>query len=132
MQYTPLLPAVATGTIEDRSIVEPVRRIVGSKVWLAEIMFRLLQAYMLSARPVCHVVLPSTHHASHVVVQASYFEAVVEEIDPKERTVVACFPKDVGFAEACFKARSDHSQAHAARGMPLRLITSRIGLRSCC
>ena len=32
VQYTPLLPAVATGTIEDRSIVEPVRRIVGSKV----------------------------------------------------------------------------------------------------
>ena len=31
-QYTPLLPAVATGTIEDRSIVEPVRRIVKDKV----------------------------------------------------------------------------------------------------
>jgi NADH:ubiquinone reductase (non-electrogenic) len=26
--YTPLLPAVATGTIEERSIVEPVRRII--------------------------------------------------------------------------------------------------------
>ena len=30
--YTPLLPAVATGTIEERSIVEPVRRILGDKV----------------------------------------------------------------------------------------------------
>ena len=32
VQYPPLLPAVATGTIEDRSIVEPVRRIIRSKV----------------------------------------------------------------------------------------------------
>ena len=32
LQYTPLLPAVATGTIEDRSIVEPVRRIIQDKV----------------------------------------------------------------------------------------------------
>ena len=46
------------------------------------------------------------HLPLRVSLQASYFEAVVEEIDPKERTVVACFPKDVGFAEACFKARS--------------------------
>lgn len=29
--YTPLLPAVATGTVEDRSIVEPVRRIITGK-----------------------------------------------------------------------------------------------------
>ena len=29
--YTPLLPAVATGTIEERSIVEPVRRIIAGK-----------------------------------------------------------------------------------------------------
>lgn len=34
MQYTPLLPAAATGTVEERSIVEPVRRIVGRKAWL--------------------------------------------------------------------------------------------------
>ena len=32
MQYTPLLPGVATGTIENRSIVEPVRRIIKDKV----------------------------------------------------------------------------------------------------
>ena len=29
--YTPLLPAVATGTVEERSIVEPVRKVLGSK-----------------------------------------------------------------------------------------------------
>ena len=29
--YTPLLPAVATGTIEERSIVEPVRRTMRGK-----------------------------------------------------------------------------------------------------
>jgi NADH:ubiquinone reductase (non-electrogenic) len=30
--YTPLLPAVATGTMEERSIVEPVRNLVQKKV----------------------------------------------------------------------------------------------------
>jgi NADH:ubiquinone reductase (non-electrogenic) len=29
--YTPLLPAVATGTMEERSIVEPVRNFVTGK-----------------------------------------------------------------------------------------------------
>ena len=29
--YTPLLPAVATGTVEDRSIVEPVRKVLAGK-----------------------------------------------------------------------------------------------------
>ena len=29
--YTPLLPGAATGTVEDRSIVEPVRRVVSDK-----------------------------------------------------------------------------------------------------
>ena len=30
--YTPLLPACATGTVEERSIVEPVRRVLNNKV----------------------------------------------------------------------------------------------------
>ena len=30
--YTPLLPAVATGTCEERSIVEPVRNLLEGKV----------------------------------------------------------------------------------------------------
>lgn len=30
--YTPLLPAVATGTMEERSIVEPVRNLMLGKV----------------------------------------------------------------------------------------------------
>ncbi len=30
-RYTPLLPAVATGTIEERSIVEPIRKIIKDK-----------------------------------------------------------------------------------------------------
>ena len=30
--YTPLLPSAATGTVEERSIVEPIRRIVKQKV----------------------------------------------------------------------------------------------------
>jgi NADH:ubiquinone reductase (non-electrogenic) len=67
--YTPLLPAVATGTIEERSIVEPVRRIMAGK--------------------------------------GNYFEASVEKILPDEQAVVACFPRDVGFPEACFKVPYD-------------------------
>lgn len=38
-------------------------------------------------------------------VQASYYEAVCEQILPEEQSVVACFPKDVGFPQACFKVR---------------------------
>ena len=37
--------------------------------------------------------------------QASYFEAVCEQVLPDEQSVVACFPKDVGFPQACFKVR---------------------------
>ena len=33
--YTPLLPSAATGTVEERSIVEPIRRIVNRKVGVA-------------------------------------------------------------------------------------------------
>jgi len=29
--YTPLLPAVATGTVEERSIVEPIRNVIVGK-----------------------------------------------------------------------------------------------------
>ncbi|KAK9815675.1 hypothetical protein WJX72_007865 [[Myrmecia] bisecta] len=67
--YTPLLPAVASGTVEERSIVEPIRKIASGK--------------------------------------GRYFEAVCESIDPNKRTLVACFPQDVGLAEACFKVPFD-------------------------
>ncbi len=30
--YTPLLPAMCAGTVEERSIVEPVRAVLGGKV----------------------------------------------------------------------------------------------------
>ncbi len=34
--YTPLLPAMCVGTVEERSIVEPVRAVLGNKVgWQA-------------------------------------------------------------------------------------------------
>ncbi|KAK9866900.1 hypothetical protein WJX84_011085 [Apatococcus fuscideae] len=59
--YTPLLPAVATGTVEQRSIVEP----------------------------------------------GKYYEAVCQDIDPKNKTIVACFPKDTGLDEACFRIPYD-------------------------
>eukprot|EP00882_Tetradesmus_deserticola_P003879 GHRQ01004103.1.p1 GENE.GHRQ01004103.1~~GHRQ01004103.1.p1 ORF type:complete len:615 (+),score=301.43 GHRQ01004103.1:630-2474(+) len=67
--YTPLLPAVAVGTMEERSIVEPVRNLVLGK--------------------------------------GDYYEAVCKAIDPARKELVACFPKDAGFDEACFKIAYD-------------------------
>eukprot|EP00877_Chromochloris_zofingiensis_P004510 jgi/Chrzof1/1405/Cz10g06180.t1 len=67
--YTPLLPAVATGTMEERSIVEPVRNLLVGK--------------------------------------GEYYEAVCKAIDPVKKELVACFPKDAGLDEACFKISYD-------------------------
>jgi len=67
--YTPLLPAVATGTVEDRSIVEPVRKVLAGK--------------------------------------GAYFEAVVHEVDPAQKSIVCCFPADAGLDQACFKVPYD-------------------------
>lgn len=39
--------------------------------------------------------------------QGKYFEAVAQSVDPVNRTVVACFPKDAGIDEACFKVPYD-------------------------
>ncbi|KAG7667911.1 putative External alternative NAD(P)H-ubiquinone oxidoreductase B1, mitochondrial [Nannochloris sp. 'desiccata'] len=67
--YTPLLPAMCAGTVEERSIVEPVRAVLGNK--------------------------------------GKFFEAKCTEIMPEERSIVACFPEDAGFPEACFKIPYD-------------------------
>lgn len=67
--YTPLLPAMCAGTVEERSIVEPVRSVLGGK--------------------------------------GKFYEAKCTEILPDERCVVACFPEDAGFPEACFKLPYD-------------------------
>lgn len=67
--YTPLLPAMCAGTVEERSIVEPVRSVLKSK--------------------------------------GRFFEAKCNEIIPDEKAIVACFPEDAGFPEACFKLPYD-------------------------
>lgn len=67
--YTPLLPAVATGTMEERSIVEPVR--------------------------------------NQILGKGRFFEAMATTIDPENKFVVACFPKDAGLDEKCFKIPYD-------------------------
>lgn len=67
--YTPLLPAMCAGTVEERSIVEPVRSVLGGK--------------------------------------GSFYEAKCTDINPEEKTIVACFPEDAGFPEACFKIPYD-------------------------
>lgn len=68
--YTPLLPAVATGTMEERSIVEPIRNVVTGK--------------------------------------GDFYEAACQAVDPVKKTITACFPKDAGFPEACFRMTYDH------------------------
>lgn len=67
--YTPLLPAMCAGTVEERSIVEPVRAVLGDK--------------------------------------GKFYEAKCTEVLPDERSIVACFPEDAGFPEACFKIPYD-------------------------
>lgn len=41
------------------------------------------------------------------MLQGAYYEAVCKAIDPKRKELVACFPKDAGFEEACFKISYD-------------------------
>jgi len=42
-----------------------------------------------------------------VVAQGKYFEAVASEINPEEKSLVACFPADTGMDECCFKLEYD-------------------------
>lgn len=41
------------------------------------------------------------------VLQGEYYEAVAKAIDVKRKELVACFPKDAGLDEACFKISYD-------------------------
>lgn len=40
-------------------------------------------------------------------VQGDYYEAVAKAVDVKRKELVACFPKDAGLDEACFKISYD-------------------------
>lgn len=40
-------------------------------------------------------------------VQGSFYEAVVQSINTKEKTLVACFPDDLGMDSACFELDYD-------------------------
>jgi len=39
--------------------------------------------------------------------QAAFFEAMCQNIDPVKKTIVACFPPDSGMDESCFKIPYD-------------------------
>lgn len=39
--------------------------------------------------------------------QGKFYEAICQDIDPKNKTIVACFPKDTGLEEACFRIPYD-------------------------
>lgn len=40
--------------------------------------------------------------------KGDFYEAICEDIDPVKKHITACFPKDAGFAEACFRMDYDH------------------------
>ena len=42
-----------------------------------------------------------------LVLQGKYFEAVASDINPEEKSLVACFPADAGMDECCFKLEYD-------------------------
>ena len=39
--------------------------------------------------------------------QGKYFEAICTDIDPAERSLVACFPPEAGLDDTCFKVPYD-------------------------
>ena len=39
--------------------------------------------------------------------QGKYFEAICTDIDPEERSLVACFPPEAGLDDTCFKVPYD-------------------------
>lgn len=47
------------------------------------------------------------HSGSAVLLQGDYYEAVAKAVDVKRKELVACFPKDAGLDEACFKISYD-------------------------
>lgn len=49
----------------------------------------------------------AAHSLPAVDLQGAYYEAVVQDIDPTAKTLVACFPDDVGMSEACFQLEYD-------------------------
>ena len=42
-----------------------------------------------------------------VLLQGKYFEAICTDIDPEERSLVACFPPEAGLDDTCFKVPYD-------------------------
>lgn len=47
------------------------------------------------------------NHGVSLYPQGKYYEAICQDIDPKNKTIVACFPKDTGLEEACFRIPYD-------------------------
>lgn len=109
MLYRALLPAVATGTVEERSIVEPVRRILKKKVRWSCGHASIKAALACSA--LVGVVNDPVNTAQGFFVctlrQGKYFEAICTDIDPEERSLVACFPPEAGLDDTCFKVPYD-------------------------
>ena len=111
--YTPLLPAMCAGTVEERSIVEPVRAVLGGKVrtwqlcvsprdvpcawarlhgpcarcWDASCIAAVLVRQWLACS------LPTSSQRCPLrIPQGKFFEAKCTDIMPEEKTIVACFP----------------------------------------
>ena len=53
--------------------------------------------------------VPSARQVPKVTaeLQAAFFEALCQDIDPAEKTILACFPPDSGMDDSCFKIPYD-------------------------
>ena len=49
--------------------------------------------------------------------QAAFFEALCQDINPEEKTIVACFPPGTGMDESCFKIPYDVLVVGEVRGI---------------
>lgn len=54
--------------------------------------------------------------------KGAYYEAECQEINPEEKTIVACFPKDAGFPAACFKVPYDYLVVGEVKGEAMRVV----------
>ncbi|KAI7836386.1 hypothetical protein COHA_009749 [Chlorella ohadii] len=99
--YTPLLPAMCAGTVEERSIVEPVRAVLGGKG-------KFFEAKCTDIMPEEKTIVACFPGGCLVLSCSKALFNLVLGSHAWKKTIVACFPEDAGFPEACFKIPYDY------------------------
>ena len=85
---------MCAGTVEERSIVEPVRAVMGSKVrWRLHYWWLARPAEVQAGQPAALEAGASPHsRPKPTPPQGKFFEAKCTDVMPEEKTIVACFP----------------------------------------